>query len=404
MAHCPGLVDRRAVLRAGAAAAASYGRILGANDTINAALIGCGSRGTEALLPGASFLTDLRFVAACDVYKANLEKGLDVMARQGHRAAGYGDYRRVLDRTDVEVVFIATPDHWHAPLIAAACEAGKDVYCEKPLANTIEDCKMALNAARKHDRVVQVGLQQRSMELFKNAADLIQGGAIGRIRRGVINWNAESGGPRKTAPERPQNVPVPEGLDWQMWQGRAPRHAFDPERFRSWRTFWDYGSGAITDLAVHMLDVFHWYTGENTPAITYGAAYSLPGRPEERTPEFFELTWKYDQQLLTYSSRGEGDWGIYIYGDLGMLHVNRQICEVKPFDKAAKRVEIRMPYTPKESEAPHIRNFLDCVRSRRRPNSDIGPACRSTVAGLLAAMSVRSGKSFRWDGDAAIPV
>jgi predicted dehydrogenase len=394
---------RRTVLRAGAIAltAASYRRILGAGEVLNAALIGCGSRGTGALLPGSSFQTDLRFVAACDVYKRNLDNGLAIMAKQGNQATGYADYRQALDRKDIDVVFVATPDHWHAPLIAAACQAGKDVYCEKPLANTLEDCKMAVDAAAKYNRVVQIGLQQRSMDLFKNGAALLKDNAIGRVRRGVVNWSGESGGGggrRGGAPQ--QNVPVPEGLDWEMWQGSAPRHPFDPQRLNSWRTFWDYGSGSITDLGVHMIDVFQWFVNSDAPAITYGAAYSLPGRPPERTPEFFDLTWKYEQQLLTYSSRAEGDWGLYVYGDTGMLHVNRQVCEVKPSGQNGKPFELKMPYTAKESEAPHIRNFLDCVRSRQKPNCDIVTGYRSTAAGLIAAMSVRSGKSYAWDGAA----
>lgn len=399
--------DRRTVLRAGALAvtAASYRRIMGAGEVLNAALIGCGSRGTGALLPGAVFQTDLRFLAACDVYKRNLDNGLAIMAKQGNQATGYADYRQVLDRKDIDVVFIASPDHWHAPLIAAACQAGKDAYCEKPLANTLEDCKMAVDAAARYNRVVQVGLQQRSMELFQKGFDLLKDNAIGRVRRAVVNWGAETGGGGgRRGGAAQQNVPVPEGLDWEMWQGAAPRHPFDPQRLSSWRTFWDYGSGSITDLGVHMIDVFHWYIDADVPAATYGAAYSLSGRPAERTPEFFDLTWKYDQQLLTYSSRAEGDWGLYVYGDTGMLHVNRQVCQVKPSGQNGKPFELKMPYTAKESEAPHIRNFLDCVRSRQKPNCDIVTGFKSTAAGLLAALSVRTGKSYGWDAAGRKPV
>jgi predicted dehydrogenase len=398
MKDLPATTSRRTLLRTGALAvtAASYRRIMGANDVINAGLIGCGVRGTGALLPGSAFQTDLRFLAACDVYKKNLDNGLAIMAKQGYQATGYADYRQVLDRKDIDVVFIASPDHWHAPLIAAACKAGKDAYCEKPLANSLDDCKMAVDAVAMYNRVVQIGLQQRSMELFLKGAALLKENAIGRVRRGMVNWGADGGGGGRGAARA--DVPVPEGLDWEMWQGRAPRHAFDPQRLSSWRTFWDYGSGAITDLGVHMIDVFHWYINADIPAVTYGAAYSLPGRPAERTPEFFDLTWKYDQQILTYSSRAEGDWGIYLYGDTGMLHVNRQVCEVKPSGQNGKPFELKIPYSSKSSEAPHIRNFLDCFRSRQKPNCDIVTAFKSTAAGLIAAMSVRSGKSFAWDG------
>ena len=405
MSDSTSTTNRRTILRAGALAvtAASYRRILGAGEVLNAALIGCGQRGTSGLLSGSVLQTDLRFVAACDPYRSNLDSGLDIMTRLGYQATGYSDFRRVLDRKDIDLVFVATPDHWHAPLIAAACQAGKDVYCEKPLANSLDDCKMAVDAVAKYNRVVQIGLQQRSMELFRKGAGLIKDNAIGRVRRAVINWGGEGRGiPRASASNQDQSVP--EGLDWEMWQGPAPHHAFDQQRLNSWRTFWDYGSGSITDLGIHMLDVFHWYLNVDTPSIAYGAAYSLPGRPAGRTPEFFDLVWKYDRQLVTYSSRAEGDWGIYFYGDEGVLHVNREVCRVTPSGQNGTPVEMKLPNTAGEGEGPHIRNFLDCVRSRQKPNCDIGTAYKSTAAALLTALSVRSGKSYSWEAGAAKPI
>ncbi len=397
MKPIPPFTSRRDLVRAGAAAATvlSYRRILGAADTVNAALIGCGGRGMGALFPGAVLQPEIRFVAAADVFQSNLDKGLSQMAAQGFHATGYGDFRRVLERRDVDVVFVATPDHWHAPITVAACQAGKDVYVEKPLANNLADCLTVVDAAAKYRRIVQVGLQQRSMKIFQEGLRLLKEGAIGRVRRGVIDWGGEGGGGRGGQ----ERTTVPEGLDWEMFQGPAPRRPYVSSRQTNWRSYWDYGSGSITDLAVHMLDVFHWFIGADTPGLIFGAGYSMPGRSPERVPEYFDLIWRYDQQLLTYSSHNVDQWGIYFWGDTGVLHVNRSVVRVRPLGKAgATPVELKDTYTTKESEGPHIRNFLDCVRSRQKPNCDAETGYRSTAPGLIAALSVRTGKSYRWDG------
>ncbi len=389
-------VARRRFLQASATAATalSYRRILGAADSVGAALIGCGNRGRDALFPGAILNPELRFLAACDVFQENLDRGLSAMTAQGFPAAGYGDFRRVLDRKDIDVVFVATPDHWHAPISVAACQAGKDVYVEKPLANSLEDCRTVVEASAQHKRIVQVGLQQRSMKIFHDALGLLKAGAIGRVRRAVIDWGGEGGGRAGQ-----DSTAIPPGLDWDMFQGPAPRRPYVASRRTSWRSYWDYGSGAITDLAVHMLDVFHWFCGDDTPQLVFGAGYSMPGRSPERVPEFFDLIWKYNQQMVTYSSHNVDVWGIYFWGDTGILHVNRSVAQVKPLGKSgAEPVVIKATYTVKESEGPHIRNFLDCVRSRQRPNCDAETGRRSTAPGLVAAMSVRSGRSYAWDG------
>jgi len=148
-----------------------------------------------------------------------------------------------------------------------------------------------------------------------------------------------------------------------------------------------------------MIDVFHWFMEADSPNSIFGAGYSTPGRSPARVPEFFDLIWKYDQQLLTYSSHAVDTWGIYFWGDTGVLHVNRSIARVRPIGKSGTEPsQIKAAYTTKESEGPHIRNFLDCVRSRQRPACDAVTGFRSTAPGLIAAMSIRDGKRYTWDG------
>jgi len=387
-----------------AVAAGSYTRIMGANDRISAGLVGSGTRGVGAILPGAALQEDCQILAVCDVFKTNLDRGVSFVQGKGNPApAAYGDYRRIIDRKDIDVVFVATPDHWHSPIAVAACEAGKDVYVEKPLANSIEDCQKAVAAAARHNRVVQVGLQQRSMKVFADGRQMVQEGKLGKVRRGMIVWSSETGGPRVGRPQMPSSNAIPEGLDWEMFQGPAPRRPYEPARQRSWRSFWEYGSGTMTDLAVHMIDVMHWYTGVDRMRLVQGTGIHSPGRPAEQVPDIVDLVWKYDDFLITYSSRPD-EWGLYVYGDQAVMQVNRNVLRVKPIGQssAVQPLEIKAAGDTVEAGiALHIRNFLDAVRSRRSGACDVETGFRSTLPGLLGALSVRTGQSYTWDGAAA---
>jgi predicted dehydrogenase len=398
-------VGRRAFLKAApggtlAVAASSYSRINGANERISAGLIGSGTRGVGAILPGAALQPDCQVVAICDVFKPNLDKGLSfVQGNSGPAPAGYGDYRRIIERKDIDVVFVATPDHWHSPITVAACEAGKDVYVEKPLANSIEDCQKVVAAAGRYQRVVQVGLQQRSMKVFADGRQIVADGKLGRVRRGMIVWSSEVGGPRVGRPQMESSNTVPDGLDWEMFQGPAPRRPYQTSRQRSWRSYWEYGSGAMTDLAVHMIDVMHWYTGTDQMCLAQGTGIHSPRRPAEQVPDIVDLVWKYDDFLMTYSSRPD-EWGLYVYGDQGVLQVNRSVLRVKPIGQSSvQSLDVKAAGdTVAAGVALHLRNFLDCVGSRQKPACDAETGFNSTRPGLLAAMSVRTGKGYGWDG------
>lgn len=386
-------MTRRDGLRTGAAAALSYSRLLGANDLIRGALIGCGVRGVGAHLPALAGRTGIEMVAACDVYKPNLDRALSHIAAAGGKPQGYTDYRRILERPDIDVVFIATPDHWHAPITVAACSAGKDVYVEKPLANSIEDCFAILDAALKHRSVVQVGVQQRSMEIYARAMEMIKDGKIGAVQRCSMVWDAEG------KPESGQDSETnpPDGLDWDMFQGPAPRRTYRPSRQFSWRRYWQYGSGPITDLGVHLLDVTRWFMDLDLPRISFGMGCQAGIELPERVPERIDLAWKYDRFLATFSTRPD-EWGNTFWGERGSLLVNRKLLRIRSMPVSGgshpTAVEIQ---SPDSRGYAHVWDFLECVRTRRKPKADPEIGCRSTIPCLLAALSVRSGKTYRFD-------
>ena len=415
--------SRRSFIARGAAGVAALGASAApsraASGEIVAALVGCGSRGLGALLPNFRAVEGVRIAAVCDVFKPNLEKGA---AAAGSKADTYGDYRRILERKDIHVVMVATPDHWHGPITVAACESGKDVYVEKPLSNSISECLKMVEAARKYNRVVQVGLQQRSSAPFLEAYKLVRSGMLGRIRQAlVIN---PTGNPRGAAPAvptpAPKEEPIPAGLDWEMFQGPAPRRPYTRTRQRSWRDYWEYGAGTLSDWGVHVLDVAHWYLGVSKPPVTAAAAYAWLNRADDgRTPDTVDVAWRYDNFVASYSSRSD-EIGTYLFGDLGILHVNRSGYSVRPSPGnsgpdgkplfEAQKVELRdegpasRPLAETDT-GKHVRNFLECVRTRQRPVADVEIGATSTIPTLMGALSIlNQGKAVRWEGSSARPL
>ena len=416
--------NRRVFLgRAAAGVAAARGSsLVAASDQLVVGFIGCGSRASQYLMPNYKLNDSVRIAAVCDVYKPNLERQA---AFVGGKADSYADYRRVLDRKDIDIVVIATPDHWHCPIAIAACEAGKDVYVEKPLSNEIEPCLKAVEAARKYNRVVQVGLQQRSSAPFLEAYKLVQSGMLGKVRHTVI-VNPSGGMPPPAAgrggramPSAEASAPPPD-LDWEMFQGPAPRRPYTALRQRNWRGFWEYGGGTLSDWGVHILDVYHWYLGVTKPPKTAAAVAGWFTRPQDdRTPDTTDVSWLYDNFVSNYSSRPDVI-GTYLWGDQGVLHVNRYGCSVRPVlgnrggggggatpPFEAKSVTLRDEFPGNkpsfESDAgKHILNFLACVKSRQRPVADIEIGATSTIPTLMGGLSIRNGgKTVAWNGKGA---
>ena len=310
--------SRRKFLKASAAAltvAATrpiFG-VQGANDRIRMAVIGCGNRAGR-VFDAFARQSNVQWVAGAEVNKAKLDSWMNP-ARQTFKLDMAGDYRRILDRKDVDAVLIGTPDHWHAQQTIDAISAGKDVYVEKPASNNVPRLNAMLDAYRKGKQVVQVGTQQRSWDHFIEAKKFLDSGALGNVTHVYIVQ------PGSYARAKEAEQPVPAGLDWDMWQGPAPKKAFKPSRlgFRAW---YDYGGGLVADWGAHHVDVAHWFMNADrkVPLRTAatGAFLAVPDADPEQVPDTFSISWLYDKFIMTFANgevpRAQDNiegWGVF---------------------------------------------------------------------------------------------
>lgn len=374
--------------------------VLGANDRISIGMIGAGRRANVLHATGFSQHADCAITAVCDPFRTNLA----ALAAKLGKVDTYGDYRRILDRKDIDAVVIAAPDHWHAPMTIDAIAAGKDIYLEKPVSNAIEPALRAVAAVGKSDRVVQVGLMQRHITHFIECAKMIRDGAIGQVTQTMLFWE----GFYTSAPEPAQAPPA--DLDWNMFQGPAEHRAYKPSRQKTWRSYYDYGGGLITDQGVHVADVVHWYLNPEPPRLAAGAAqYAAVACPEkDQVPDQFSVSWKYDKFVMSFtnSAMPASDYsaqGTCFYGTEGVLLVNRAGYQLRPVKKngGVERKSFAVKNSTTQGTLAHTRDFLDCVKSRRKPLVDIQTGFESTLPLLLAVLAVRQGKAISWDGKAA---
>ena len=380
----------------------------GASDTLRVALIGTGGQGQADF---GAFLrnADVAPVACADVDDARIAEGLKLAASiQGKTIDGVRDFRRILERKDVDAVIVGTPDHWHALATILACQAGKDVYVEKPLATTIEEGRAMVAAARRYGRVVQVGTQQRSAKHFGDAVAFLRSGRLGRIRMArawaYLDW--------KTALGRPADAPVPAGVDYDMWLGPAPRRPFNPMRFHhNFRWFWDYSGGLATDWGAHMIDVVMWAMGEEPKgAMAIGGNYGFPDDMRE-TPDTQQSVIEFPSYSLVWEHMigcGVGPWqrehGCEFHGENGILVVDRGGWEVYSETDQVKQPErvFRMMPTPRQGStgdyhAGHVRNFIDCAKSRKEPVAEVEIGHKSVTACHLGNIAVRLKRYVAWD-------
>ena len=389
--------------------ASSYARILGANDRIGFGIIGVGRMGRGHLNTLVNMVPDqAQVLALSDVYRANL----DWASLRAPGADTYGDFRELLTRPDIDAVVVASPDHWHALQTVMACQSGKDVYVEKPSCLAIKEGRKMVDAARANDRVVQVGTQQRSQWHFQKAVEIVRSGRLGPISF-VRSWNYGNEYPDGIG--NPADSSPPPGLDWDMWLGPAPALPFNINRFgvildddgnytrwASFRWFWNYAGGMMTDWGVHLLDIVQWAMEEDYPlsASATGGKFYLTDNRE--TPDTVSATFRYPGFVSTYENRtcnskqmdGHG-YGIMFHGTKGTLFVDRGGYELIPesgSDLQPTRVEA-------QGGAPHMQNFIDCIRSRARPVSDIEIGHRSSSVAILGNVAFRSGRHIKWDGE-----
>ena len=401
-------VRRDFIKTAGAAAFTTSlftGNVKGANDRIAVGFIGVGVMGSENL--GAAMKQPgVQAVAVCDVFQPNLEKAAAAAHRAGHQPKELRDFRDLLADKSIDAVCISTPDHWHPYMSVAACKAGKDVYVEKPVCLSLNEGKAMVDAARKYNRVVQGGTWQRSGTHFQKACEVVRTGEIGTVSF-VRTWiynnmpQAGIGNPADSAP--------PPGLDWDLWLGPAPARPFNPNRFGVYpdaysyfRFFWDYAGGHLTDSGIHMLDIVQMAFGEAMPkAVTaLGGKYWLKDNSE--TPDTMQVTFDYGNFLGSWEHRNNNTdgtkarlMGITFHGTEGMLYVDRNLYRITPEPGSTLQPrEIKREANP---HPLHWANFIDCMRTRKRPNSDIENCVRSSETCLLGNAAYRGATRLDWD-------
>ncbi len=395
---------REFLLTTGAALTASIftGRVKGANDRIRAGFIGMGRMGM-ANLEIAMKRPELEAAAVCDVYEPHLRQAVE---KSGGQARGVKDFREVLADRSIDAVCISTPDHWHAYMTVEACKAGKDVYVEKPLATSIEEGQKMVAAARKYNRVVQAGTMQRSGVHFQQACEIVRSGKLGKVTF-VRTWNYGLAKPAGIG--NPPDGEPPAGLDWEMWLGPAPKRAFnknrwgvDPDAFSHFRWFWDYAGGMMTDWGVHWLDIVQMAFNEAMPqsVVALGGKYYLTDNRD--TPDTLQVTYEYPGFLATYENREASSismfqrgGGILFHGTKGTLYLDRNFYEVVPEEKSDLQRE-RVKRSNDMNDA-HWANFLECVKTRAKPASDVETCHRSTATCLLGNIALRSKLRIDWD-------
>lgn len=419
--------ERRTFLQVtstGILSAASYARVLGAQERIGLGLIGYGLIGkTHAAT--FSKIEDCQIVAVADCHSQRARQGANAV---GKGAQAYQDFRKLLDNKQVQAVIVATPDHWHALMGMLACAAGKDVYVEKPLTVFVREGEWFQKVAQRTKRVVQVGTQQRSGSHYQKARELIQSGYLGTISsvrmESVRNISPGFGNPPDADP--------PAELDYEMWLGPAPKRKYNPNRaLYHFRWFWDYSGGQMTNLGAHHLDIVDWCLGLETlqTVTSLGGRYVLKdnGETPDTQDALFDLGKFTAGFVMREAARGEPpSFGLRFYGSQGTLAIDRTGFKIWsdpdippenliPGSKEghpiggpkAKPVsgEPQLRTIPIEDKTgnsatqylEHAKNFLECIRTRKTPVSDLASTHRSAVACHLANLSLRLGRSLRWD-------
>jgi len=417
IAHTGVSQDRRRFLQASAALAATGMVPLGlasrafgyraANDRPQIGQIGCGGQGNYITSRATEF-GDV--VAVCDVDSKRAE---DAKAKQGKgKAAIFEDYRKVLERSDIDIVTIGTPDHWHTKIAIEAMQAGKDVYCEKPLTLTIEEGQLICKVAKETKKVFQVGTQQRSEGPFARAVALCREGRLGKIQKILVAiGGGDKGGPFK-------KEKAPPHLNWDMWLGQAPKVQYIKERCNyQFRWWYEYSGGKMTDWGAHHVDVAHWILdAHDTSPVSYeGSSVEHPvplknGYPTEddkyNTATAFRVATKFKdgaELIITHHIREENanhGNGVLVIGDKGRIFVDRGKLVGKPVD------ELKENPLPQDAVAKvlkgqahgyHMRNFFECVKSRKDPISDVYSHHRAMTTCHLANICIRLGRKIEWD-------
>ena len=374
--------------------ALSYSKVLGANERIRLGAIGTGGRCRRALMGNSKAQPDADIVAICDVYEPNLLQAAEVAPT----AKQHRDYRALLDDKNIDAVLIGSPDHWHARMTMDAVKAGKDVYVEKPVTHSLAEGAALIQTVEDSKRVVQTGTQQRSWEHYLIGKQLVDAGKLGQITF-VRAWWFQNYAARP-APTKLQT----DKLDRKAWLGSAPDQEVTPMKYQWWRWYWDFGGGALTDLMSHWIDVVHWYTGSPMPSavLTTGNRYVLAWEcPDTITcvldyPKNFSVTY----HGMMASSVDDG--GMEIRGTKATMKLDRSRLAIYPeggeligkLGEVEPEILIRSTH---DGTIDHVRNFLDCVKSRKTPNANIRVAVDCANAAHLGNLALKQERKVKWN-------
>ena len=386
----------------------------GPNDTVNMALIGCGARGCGQVMPSFMALPGVRMTAVCDVNSKNLARGRAKAG--GDQVAAYSDFRKLLEDKSIDAVIVATQAHWHVPIAVAACQAGKDVYLEKPLGNSIGEGRYIIDAAKKYDRIVQIGTQQHSQEHYRKAVEIVRSGRLGAISEVKI-WDHTYWAPGRGWPA---DCDPPAELDWDFYVGPAPMRSYNPNIYYNYGYDWFKLSGAGHQVAwgVHHFDIVLWAMGVTAPinAVAMGGNFAYQDNFE--WPNTFDGMLQFGPGpvakngfVLQYSMRMGSrrvrrSHSKCFYGTEATMVVDRSRISIAPEPKGSKP-QTEAGYLlgeeeeilPADDQFRHSAVFLENIRDRKQPETDPQTGQNATNLGHLMNLSWQVGRSVRWDGD-----
>ncbi len=360
----------------------------GANDRMAYGLIGAGGRGRYLSRTFQKLGTEC--VAVSEVYDHNTEAAL----KDAPGAKSFLDYNELLAQKGVDFVVIASPDHQHCPNLLAALKAKKDVYQEKPMSHSLAESAKMIKAVRATDRIVQIGMQRRSAPSVIKGKELIDSGILGKVTlvKPMWNWNVA---------RELNDTPLPGKLDWKRFLGPAKSHELQPMRFRSWRLFWDYSGGNMTDQGTHLMDVVQWYMNSGTPrsAVCFGQIAKSVG---SEVPDVFNATFEYPNFMATwtlnYCNSWWNGWSIMFQGDKGTMVLDEIGLKIwaepwKPLNEPTHSMEAPVPIET------HVQNFLDCVKSRQQPNAPVEVGASAVAAPHLANVAFKQDRRVHLAAD-----
>src|SRR5579871_5161530 len=382
------MITRRSFIIASGMTALASTRVFGANDMIRIGVIGAGSR-MKGLLDSADRSgIPYQIVAVSDVYGPHRDA---VKERSNGLSTTHLDYREVLEK-DIDAVFIGSPDHWHVPMALDALKAGKDVYLEKPVTHTLEEGATLTKAVRAGKQILQCGMQQRSWTHFRDAVDLIQAGSLGRVVQVRTYWWQNYG---RSWPKKPIDQ---QALDWKAWLGSAPDQPYSDEKFHHWRWFWNFGGGAMTDLFTHWIDVVHWAMKADQPKHAFMLADKYVFDQWD-CPDTIQAAFRYPGFDVVYEgmmSSSIDDGGLEFRGTGATLKINRGGFTVYREGATHDENPVVSARSFQDGTIDHMRNFFDCIKSRKEPTAPVETGVAAARAGQIGNLAFNRGGQVAW--------